>query len=234
MRIDISMPPKILIFHHDRVYEALLTDFLVFCNYVVCPAYTHTDVIEQMRENDFDLVVLDLANENDLALVELFRKELPDLSPLLLVAPDTPQDIVNAAQGKNETIVQLPVPLVDILTLVRTMLEKQETQKLNARAPIQIGGLTIDAVNNTAKIDDQPLTLTVTEFSLLNLLASHCNEAVSKDDIYPTVLGRPRGQFDRSIDVHISSIRHKLQEAAGARFCIESVRGVGYRFKAQL
>mgnify|MGYP003377358348 CR=1 FL=1 len=188
------MPPKILIFHHDRVYEALLADFLVFCNYVVCPVYSHTDAIEQTQKTDFDLVVLDLGNESDLALIEHFQKEKPDLA-------------------------SLPVPLVDILTLVRTLLEKQETQKLNARAPIQLGDLVIDTVTSAVTFQGKPLTLTVTEFSLLSLLANHCNEAVSKDEIYPTVLGRP-------------SIRHKLQEAAGTQFSIESVRGVGYRFKA--
>lgn len=226
------MPPKILIFHHDRVYEALLADFLIFCNYVVCPVYSHTDAIEQTQKTDFDLVVLDLGNESDLALIEHFQKEKPDLASLILVAPETSEDLVKSLTVKNESVLQLPVPLVDILTLVRTLLEKQETQKLNARAPIQLGDLVIDTVTSAVTFQGKPLTLTVTEFSLLSLLANHCNEAVSKDEIYPTVLGRPRGQYDRSIDVHISSIRHKLQEAAGTQFSIESVRGVGYRLKA--
>ena len=226
------MPPKILILHHDRVYEALLADFLVFCNYVVCPVYSHTDALEQIRQTDFDLVILDLANESDWALLDLIHNEQAGLATFVLINPETPEELKSKLVKASEASLQLPTPLVNILTSVRTLLEKQETQKLNARAPIKIGDLTIDTVDNIAKFKDLALTLTVTEFSLLSLLANHCNEAVSKDEIYPTVLGRPRGQYDRSIDVHISSIRHKLQEVAGDQLCIESVRGIGYRLKA--
>ena len=226
------MPPKILILHHDRVYEALLADFLVFCNYVVCPVYSHTDALEQIRQTDFDLVILDLANESDWALLDLIHNEQAGLATFVLINPETPEELKSKLVKASEASLQLPTPLVNILTSVRTLLEKQETQKLNARAPIKIGDLTIDTVDNIAKFKDLALTLTVTEFSLLSLLANHCNKAVSKDEIYPTVLGRPRGQYDRSIDVHISSIRHKLQEVAGDQLCIESVRGIGYRLKA--
>ena len=75
------------------------------------------------------------------------------------------------------------------------------------------------------------LALTLTEFTLLNLLVQNINTPVSKDDIYPKVLGRPRGQYDRAIDVHISSVRHKLQQLGCDDVYIESVRGVGYQLK---
>ena len=88
-------------------------------------------------------------------------------------------------------------------------------------------------MNATASVHGVPLTLTVTEFTLLDLLADNLNAPVSKDEIYPKVLGRPRGQFDRAIDVHISSVRHKLHQLHCADICIESVRGVGYRLCKQ-
>ena len=75
------------------------------------------------------------------------------------------------------------------------------------------------------------LNLTQTEFTLLMLLTQQADTAVSKDEIYPKVLGRPRGQYDRAIDVHISSVRHKLQQAGCQDIVIESVRGVGYKLK---
>ena len=52
---------------------------------------------------------------------------------------------------------------------------------------------------------------------------------VSKEEIYPKVLGRPMGPYDRAIDVHVSSIRHKLIAVIGKQLAIESIRGVGYQ-----
>ena len=73
------------------------------------------------------------------------------------------------------------------------------------------------------------MTLTGTELSLLEMLAHQVGQPVAKSEIYPRVLGRPMGRYDRAIDVHISSIRHKLAELNPDAISIESIRGVGYQ-----
>jgi DNA-binding response OmpR family regulator len=75
----------------------------------------------------------------------------------------------------------------------------------------------------------QALDLTGTEFSLLEVLARHAGQLVSKQDISLQAYGRPLARFDRRIDVHISSIRQKLGLRPDGQSWIQSVRGLGYQ-----
>jgi len=71
--------------------------------------------------------------------------------------------------------------------------------------------------------------LTSTEFSLLLVLAQQAGKVVSKNDLSELGIGRPLTRYDRSIDVHMSSIRHKLGNLPDGRSCIQTVRGIGYQ-----
>jgi two-component system OmpR family response regulator/two-component system response regulator CpxR len=71
--------------------------------------------------------------------------------------------------------------------------------------------------------------LTSTEFSLLEILARNAGQPVSKAELSQEALGRPLTRFDRSIDVHMSSIRHKLGSLADGRSCIQTVIRKGYQ-----
>ncbi|HNI82912.1 MAG TPA: helix-turn-helix domain-containing protein, partial [Rhodocyclaceae bacterium] len=71
--------------------------------------------------------------------------------------------------------------------------------------------------------------LTSTEYNLLELLARNAGRVVSKTELSEQGLGRPLARFDRSIDVHLSSIRHKLGTRPDGGSWIETVRGLGYQ-----
>ncbi|HNW79143.1 MAG TPA: response regulator transcription factor, partial [Candidatus Competibacteraceae bacterium] len=74
------------------------------------------------------------------------------------------------------------------------------------------------------------LELTSTEFNLLQTLLRHAGRMVSKAELSEQGLGRPLARFDRSIDVHMSSIRQKLDTHSADRAWIQTVRGIGYQF----
>ena len=74
-----------------------------------------------------------------------------------------------------------------------------------------------------------PVELTSTEFNLLEILARNAGRPVSKNDLSAQALGRPLARFDRSIDVHLSSIRHKLGLLPDGRSCIQTVYRQGYQ-----
>ena len=87
----------------------------------------------------------------------------------------------------------------------------------------------ISPAQRSVRSGEKPIELTGTEFSLFELLARNVGSPISKEEIYPKVLGRPMGPYDRAIDVHVSSIRHKLAAVIGKSLAIESIRGVGYQ-----
>lgn len=92
---------------------------------------------------------------------------------------------------------------------------------------IEVAGLSIDIGRHEVSLNDQPISLTATEFRLLYFLASHPGRVFSRDQIIGHVIGDGAIVVDRNIDVHVRSIRKKL---GTAKELIETVRGVGYRF----
>lgn len=227
------MPLNLLLSLHDEVFEALIADFLVFCNYEVRAAYSQQDALSYCQNDNFDMAVIDIKEEKDAQFVEYLLAIKPELDILALIHEGVSNDVIKSLRLPQEQLLSLPAPLVSILEAIKVANESRQNEKLKSLTPVTIGSLCIDKQNATASVHGVPLTLTVTEFTLLDLLADNLNAPVSKDEIYPKVLGRPRGQFDRAIDVHISSVRHKLHQLHSDDICIESVRGVGYRLCKQ-
>jgi two-component system, OmpR family, response regulator len=92
-----------------------------------------------------------------------------------------------------------------------------------------VGKLTIQPEQRRASWDSEPLELTSTEFNLLEVLARHAGRPVSKNELSEQGLGRKMARFDRNIDVHLSSLRHKLGTLADGRSCIQTVYRLGYQ-----
>lgn len=222
------MSSKIFLLHHNSTYEALLADFLAFCGFEVLPIYTYQDANSIVHNQDFNMGIVDLCDEHDLLLIQQTLQLHPNF-PIIALTQAGFEDLVTRSGLPQEHIIQLPRPLADILDVVNSIFSDSESRLSNKLAPISIGSLELDAKQQKAFVHSEALPLTSTEFSLIQLLADNLGNAVSKDIIYPKVLGRTKGRYDRSIDVHVSSIRRKLNDAQCQDTFIESVRGVGYR-----
>jgi DNA-binding response OmpR family regulator len=98
-------------------------------------------------------------------------------------------------------------------------------------APLAVGGLYIDPASHGAMLEGQPLPLTRQEFDLLLALARASGRVKTREHLLLEVADRDFEAFDRSIDVHISSLRKKLGDDARAPRWIETIRGVGYMLK---
>src|SRR2546426_678737 len=98
-------------------------------------------------------------------------------------------------------------------------------------APVSVGGLWIDPGTHTATLDDQPLSLTPVEYDMLLALARSAGRVKSREQLLLEIAERDFEAFDRSIDVHISSLRKKLGDDPKSPRYIETVRGAGYRMR---
>jgi two-component system OmpR family response regulator len=94
---------------------------------------------------------------------------------------------------------------------------------------INVGLLTMWPEQRRAAWAGVPLELTSTEFNLLEVLARNAGRPVSKNTLSEQGLGRPMARFDRNIDVHLSSLRHKLGTLADGRSCLQTVYRLGYQ-----
>lgn len=103
--------------------------------------------------------------------------------------------------------------------------------RMEAESIVTVGELKIDVEARTAELRGEPVTLTPIEFDMLLSLGRAAGRVKSREQLLLEVAERDFEVFDRSIDVHISSLRRKLGDDAKAPRWIETVRGAGYRIK---
>jgi two-component system phosphate regulon response regulator PhoB len=121
-----------------------------------------------------------------------------------------------------------PFSLREVVLRIRKILARGEKQA--ASAILKAGPLILDLDAHTARLDDQFLELTATEFRLLTYLLRHRGRVQTREMLLDRVWGYSFEGYARTIDTHIRRLRKKM---GAAQNLIETVRGVGYRFQAQ-
>lgn len=224
-----SRPAKILIIDDDVELVTLLVDYFTLEGFEASPAHTGTEGLEILEHKQFDLIILDVMMPGISGVQTLQRIREKWRTPvLMLTARGDPVDRILGLELGADDYVPKPCSPRELVARIRAILRRSAGGE-NSRGPVQLGELVIDMAQRRATYKDKPIPLTGTELSLLEMLARSAGEPVAKADIYPRILVRPMGRYDRAIDVHISAIRHKLAQEGVSDIAIESVRGVGYQ-----
>jgi len=120
----------------------------------------------------------------------------------------------------------------ELIARIRAVTRRSQTTKAEKQGDelVTLDNLTIIKTSRQARLNNELLELTTTEFDLLLLLAEQAGILVSRESLSEYGLGKPLQSHDRSIDVHISHLRKKLGEDLLGRERIKTVRGTGYQF----
>ena len=113
---------------------------------------------------------------------------------------------------------------------MKALLRRVESHETPADAVSHLG-VTIDRVRHRVTVRDEPVDLTPTEFRLLECLVRQPGRAFSRHQLMDAAIGEGQIVLERTIDVHVKTLRKKLTDAGGTPDLIETVRGVGYRFR---
>lgn len=228
-----TRPQKILIIDDDVELATLLIDYLSLEGFEAKSAQNGLDGLTMLANDDFDLIVLDVMMPGMSGTETLTKiREKYKTPVLMLTARGDPVDRILGLELGADDYVPKPCTPRELVARMRAILRRTSAND-NSSGPVQVGKLSIDLSQRRVTYDGQPIAFTGTELALIEMLARHAGEPVAKADIYPRILGRPLGRYDRAIDVHISSIRHKLAEFAHDDILIESVRVVGYQLVAR-
>lgn len=224
-----SQPRRILIIDDDVELVTLLVDYFSLEGFQTTPAHNGPDGLAALESDSFDLVVLDVMMPG-MSGVDVLRaiRAKSQIPVLMLTARGDPIDRIVGLELGADDYVPKPCPPRELIARIKAILRRSAHAE-QTTAPITVGPITISPSERSAAVEGARIDFTSTEYSLFELLARHVGQAVKKEDIYPKVLGRPLGPYDRAIDVHVSSIRHKLLKVVGKAVAIESVRGVGYQ-----
>lgn len=229
----------ILVIDDDIELCELLTDYLVPEGFEVEAIHNGETGAARALAGNYDLIVLDVMLPGLNGLDVLRRIRASSSVPVLMLTArgDDVDRIVGLELGADD---YLPKPfnpremVARIRAIQRRSMPLPNVYDLRAHpekfAAIRSGDLMLDPASHSVLCGTKRVELTAVEFSILHQLLLKKGQVVSRDDLAMIVLGRKLEMFDRSIDVHISSIRKKLGHTAGNQQKIISVRGVGYQF----
>ncbi len=201
--------------------------------YEVLHAADGTEGLELVRRAAPDLVVLDimLPGVDGVEVCRRLRADaLTESIPIVMVtARGDEADVVLGLGVGADDYVPKPFSPRELVARVRAVLRRARRPSAEAASERVVRGpLVVDPVRHEVRVDGRPVRFTVTELRLLHVLASHPGRAFTRDHLLTRVIGHDAVVIDRNIDVHVRSIRRKL---GPHRDLIETVRGVGYRFR---
>jgi two-component system OmpR family response regulator len=146
---------------------------------------------------------------------------------MLTAKGDNVDRVVGLELGADDYVAKPYFPR-ELVARLRAVLRRQPAAAKAHPAALSLGAIEADTEARRAHVNGKPLQLTASEFNILVALLRSRDRVATKEELSLKILGRVRGPYDRSIDVHVSNLRHKLH-AVGSDAEIETVRGLGYR-----
>jgi DNA-binding response OmpR family regulator len=221
---------KILLIEDDSDLFALLKYNLEKEGFQLVGAQTGKGAVELCRRERPDLIILDimLPDSDGLDICKGIRSQ-PELAPIPVIfltarASETDR-IVGLELGANDYIVK-PFFVRELIARIKIQFR---TLQQPARA-FKAGGLDLDRTSCRVKLNGHALSLTATEFRLLEFLMSRPGVVFSREQLLDSVWGHDRAVTDRTVDVYILRLRQKIEDDPTSPLFIRSVRGFGYSF----
>ncbi len=201
--------------------------------YLVVASRNGEEGLDRIRKENPDLVLLDLMLPG-LDGLEVCKRLQADpvtaaIPVIMVTAKGEESDVVLGLQLGADDYVTKPFSPKELLARVKAVLRRGPLREVRSSGDRVVrDGLVVDSTKHLVTVDGEPITLTATEMRLLHFLAAHPGRVFSRDQLLSRAIGDHAVVIDRNIDVHIGSIRRKLGRC---RELIETIRGVGYRFR---
>ena len=230
---------KILMIDDDRKLCRLVADYLEPMGYEVEAAHNGAQGLEMIRAGDYHAAILDvmMPEMDGFEVLKQVRKE-SDIPVLMLSARGDETDrIVGLEMGADD---YLPKTFSSRELLARLRAVTRRCQRVEERdnssadsihEVLSFAELRIEQSSRTVRLNEETLSLTPVEYDLLVTLAYSAGRVLSRDQLLDAVAGRNYEVFDRSVDVHISSLRKKLGDNPRKPRFIRTVRTAGYIFQ---
>jgi two-component system phosphate regulon response regulator PhoB len=222
---------KILIIEDERALQEVLTYNLEREGFEVSVAADGQDGIRKARSFEPDVILLDLMLPviDGLEVCRQLRADVKTqrIRILMLTARSEEVDeIVGFNMGADDYVTK-PFKIKPLIHRIKALLRREGVEK-SSRDVVSVHGIQVDRINHTATSQDQLLDLTPTEFRLLWSLVRAPGRPFGRNELMDHCRGEDANALERTIDVHVRSLRQKLGLLGEL---IETVRGVGYRFR---
>ena len=221
---------KLLVVDDEPKIREVIREYAEFNGYEVTEAVDGMSALELCKQNDYDLVILDIMMPklDGFTCCKEIRK-IQDVPIIMLSARGEEYDkLFGFELGIDDYIVK-PFSPKELMARIKAVLDRRNAgQKSAAMETLEFDGLSINAAGRTVTVDGQRIELTPKEYDLLLYLIINKNIALSREKLLTDVWGYDFYGDDRTIDTHIKNIRNAL---GPYRNFIVTMRGVGYKFE---
>ena len=223
---------KLLIVEDDRSLADVLTYNLTQAGYDVLVAHDGQDGLRQAQLKAPDIVLLDLMLPiiDGIEICRRLRADHATRDTLILILTakaEESDELIGFSLGADDYVTK-PFSVKVLLQRIKALERRRHTASSEQGDVVSSQGITLDRGRHQALVEGLPVQLTRSEFRLLDALIRQPGRVFARADLIDAALGEDTIVLERTIDVHIRGLRSKLGTSAAL---IETVRGVGYRFR---
>ena len=222
---------RVLLADDDTELCSLMRDFFAPHGFAVEAVHNGRDAVTRALGGSLDLVILDVMMPvfDGFEVLRQIRRQSP-VPVIMLTARTSHTDRIAGLNGGADDYLPKPFAPDELLARIRAVL-RRAVRKSPADEVLECGGLRVKPGSREVWLRNAPVTLTSIEFDILECLARATGKVVSRDSLTNTLYQREASPFERSLDVHISHLRKKLDSDDEA--FIHTVRGTGYLLASQ-
>lgn len=220
---------KILLVEDDLEISKLLAEFLQENGYEVLCQYDGLHVLDFLRENAIDLILLDIMlpyQNGDTVLSKI--RECSTVPVIVISAKGTTQNKIDLLRLGADDYITKPFDMEEVLARIESNLRRIQFQN-DTPTYLQYDDLILDLDSNTVFLQGNELSLTAKEFAILELLMKYPDKIFSKANLFQSVWNSEYISEDNTLNVHISNLRNKLKAVCPDKSFIDTVWGIGYR-----
>jgi two-component system alkaline phosphatase synthesis response regulator PhoP len=226
------MQHTILVVEDEKSIQYVIRTYLKSAGYRVYVTDNGPDALKLARQEQPDLIVLDLMlpGMDGMEITARLREESDVYILMLTALGEETHRVAGLRMGADDYLVK-PFSPRELVARIEAILRRHRQPK-NSNNSLRFKHLSIDPDRHEASTPNQTLDLTATEFKTLLALARHAGFVLTREQLIEQVWGIDFYGTDRVVDVYVGQVRRKLLDATGERL-IQTVRGVGYKFVDQ-
>ncbi|HLJ29718.1 MAG TPA: response regulator transcription factor [Candidatus Angelobacter sp.] len=228
------MDANILLVEDEAGLRMTLGDRLVTEGYAVDYAANGDEAFEKATRLPFDLILLDvmLPRRSGFDVCRDIR-QAGLITPIIMLTArgQTVDKVLGLKIGADDYLTK-PFEMMELMARIEALLRRAPARPVAQQGPLQIGALAIDLRGTSVTREGKPVRLSAREYQLLRYFVEHRGTTLSRDLILKDVWGYSADTFTRTVDVHVASLRQKLEKDAKQPELILTVQGLGYKFAA--
>ena len=232
------MTQKILIIEDDKSVQQLIRMYLVNDGFEVIFSMDGKEGLDKALNDNPDLILLDL-NLPKIDGIEICKKVRTDSDiPIIMVTAKIEElDRLEGLENGADDYITKPFSPRELVARVKAVLRRVNTcgnKQVQISENIQSGDIYLNTASRRVKIKEKNVTVTPTEYRLLNFFIESSGRVVSREQIIENVFGYDFSGYDRTVDTHISNLRKKLENSGLRKGVFSTVYGMGYRFDSDI